>query len=43
MRSQVLSINGMYVQNFRHFAELLESCGQNIEIQFYHKAGRCIE
>eukprot|EP00439_Symbiodinium_sp_Y106_P068066 s3060_g11.t1 len=34
---EVLSINGMSVQNFRHFAELLESCGQNIEIQFYHK------
>jgi len=33
----VLSINGVSVQSFRHFAELLESCGQNIEIQFYHK------
>ncbi|CAE7372096.1 unnamed protein product, partial [Symbiodinium microadriaticum] len=34
---EVLSINGVSVQSFRHFAELLESCGQNIEIQFYHK------
>ena len=35
---QVLSVNDISVQNYRHFADILDSCGHDLEIQFYHKA-----
>ena len=38
---EVLSVNDISVQSFRHFSELLESCGHSLEIQFYHKAPLC--
>ncbi|CAE7038459.1 unnamed protein product [Symbiodinium natans] len=34
---EVLSVNDVSVQGFRHFTELLDSCGHSLEIQFYHK------
>ncbi|CAE7402050.1 unnamed protein product [Symbiodinium pilosum] len=34
---EVLSVNDISVQNFRHFADILDSCGHDLEIQFYHK------
>jgi len=37
---EVLSINDISVQNFRHFHELVESCGQDLEIQFFRQEAR---